>query len=432
MRMRSNRPKSLQEIGGKPMLRWIVDCVQQASFDRIHIVHGHDGDELKECIVEETINWVFQSEPLGTGHAVAKAIDQVNPSATVCVLYGDIPLIQPQTIKPLVELANRHELALLTVELTNPTGYGRIKRADTGSVVRVVEEKDASSAEREILEVNAGPIAAKAQSLKQWLQRLNTENSQNEYYLTDVIEFAATDGVEVAGLKTALCTDTSGVNSRIDQANLERTLQKQNAQKLMQDGLQLIDPVRFDLRGECTFGKDCRIDPNVIVSGRVELGDGVSIGANNEVTDSKLADGVTILGQCSIVGAQIGTGSIVGPFARLRPGTVIGENCRVGNFVEIKSATIGDNSKINHHAYVGDSTIGESVNIGAGAITCNYDGKRKSHTFIGDKAFIGSNVSLIAPIEIGNGAVIGAGSVISKSVKAGETVIERTKPTTIK
>ena len=430
--MRSNRPKTLQELGGQPMIRYIVNCARSAEFDRIHIVHGENGLEIKRHVTGSDINWVLQSEPLGTGHAAQQAIAHVDADSTVCILYGDIPFIQPQTVTKLVELANTHSLALLTVELEKPTGYGRIKRDENGVLIKIIEEKDTTQEEQAITEVNAGPVAVKVRQLARWLSMLDNNNSQNEYYLTDIIEIAVSESIQVATLQASQPDETAGVNSRTDQARLERKLQMKLAENLMQTGVQIVDPSRFDLRGECNAGKDCRIDVNVIIEGSVELEDNVNIESNNIIRDSTLGSGVTIRPHCLIEGARIAAGCTIGPFARLRPGTVIGKNSKVGNYVEIKSSTIGENSKINHHAYVGNAEIGSNVNIGAGVITCNYDGREKHTTIIGDNVFVGANSSLIAPLEIQADAKIGAGSAISKNVNRGELVVERSKTRTYK
>ncbi len=432
VRMRSRRPKTLQELGGQPMIRYIVASANDAGFERIHIVHGEDGDEVKALVSADNINWVYQSAPLGTGHAVLQAIPHLEPHCIACVLYGDIPLVESATMTRLVQLADTHTLSLLTVELEDPTGYGRIKRSNDGGVIKIVEEKDASTAERNITEVNAGPIAAKYDSLRRWLNRLDNDNSQNEYYLTDIISHAVAEGVAVASCQTLSRHETAGVNSRIEQAQLERIVQLKQAEKLMRSGVQIIDPARFDLRGRCSAGKDCRIDVNVVLEGEVSFADNVQIDANNVIRNSTVGTGVTIRENCSIEGATIGDNCTIGPYARIRPGTVIGKNSRIGNFVEIKASTIGEGSKINHLAYVGDAHIGSNVNIGAGVITCNYDGKKKHPTIIGDNVFVGSNSSLIAPLEIHDDARIGAGSTISKNVNSGELVVERAQLRTFK
>lgn len=432
VRMHSNRPKTLQELGGKPMIRYIVNCARNAGFNQIHIVHGEDGAQIKQHVADNDINWILQSAPLGTGHAAQQAMEYVDPNSTVCILYGDIPFLQPQTAAKLVELANVNSLALLTIKLEKPTGYGRIKRDRNGALKKIVEEKDATPEERELTEVNAGPVAAKVEHLARWLNLLDNNNSQNEYYLTDIIGIAVAEGIQVATCHASQPDETAGINSRIEQAHLERKFQMKQAEKLMHAGVQIIDPSRFDLRGECTAGKDCRIDVNVIIEGSVKLEDNVNIEPNNVIRDSTLGSGVTVRSHCSIEGARIGDGCTIGPFARIRPGTTIGNNSKVGNYVEIKASSVGENSKINHHAYVGNAQIGNNVNIGAGVITCNYDGKKKHTTIIGNNVFVGSNSSLIAPLEIQDDATIGAGSAISKNVNRGELVVERSDTRTYK
>ena len=423
--MHSNRPKSLQELGGQPMIRYIVNCVNNTGVDKIHIVYGEYGHQIQESIPDKHINWVLQSAPLGTGHAVQQAIPHIDVESTVCVLYGDTPLIQADTVNRLIELANTHSLSVLTVNLDNPTGYGRIKRDEDGVLQQIVEEKDTAPEERQISEVNAGPLAVKAKSLARWLKLLDNNNIQSEYYLTDIIKHAVAEGVVVASCQANDFLETVGVNSRMDQARLERALQMRKAEQLMKEGVHVVDPARFDLRGNCTAGKDCRIDANVILEGDVTLDDSVSIASNCVIRDSKLGPGVEIKPFSSVEGAEIGEGCTVGPFARIRPGTVIGRNSRIGNYVEIKASNIGEDTKISHLAYIGDAKIGNHVNIGAGVITCNFDGKRKHPTYIGDHSFIGSNSALIAPLEVQEYAFIGAGSTISSNVNSGELVVER-------
>ncbi len=427
IRMNSDKPKSLQEIGGKPMLQYILSGAKSINPDRIHIVYGSNGAQLIERFCHEDVNWCLQSEPLGTGHATLQAISHVDKNAIVCVLYGDNPFVSAETISKLVDHASADQLALLTAELEDPAGYGRIKRDVDGRLARIIEDKDASGSERDIKEINAGPLAVAASLLTEWLTRLRNDNKQQEYYLTDIVDFAVSDGISVATTQPSLVSEIAGVNSRIEQAQLERIMQKKNAESLLNRGVEIIDPARFDLRGTCESGKDCRIDINVILEGEVQLGDNVSIEANNVIKNTVLGAGVTILPNCVIDGAQIESGCTIGPFARIRPGTVIGKNCRVGNFVEVKNSTLEEGTKVNHLAYVGDSEVGQNVNIGAGTITCNYDGKRKHKTVIGDNAFIGSNASLVAPLVIGAGAIIGAGSTITKDVSSEHLAVERSK-----
>lgn len=432
VRMRSNRPKTLQELGGQPLIRYIVDTAKNVGFRRIHVVHGDGGSEIQQQVPDDDINWIFQSAPLGTGHAVLQAIPHLDPDSIACILYGDNPLIEPGTALNLLKLAATHTLALLTIDLVNPTGYGRIKRTRDGALERIIEEKDATISERTITEVNAGPMAVRSRSLARWVNLLDNNNSQQEFYLTDIISHAVTEGIAVATCLAPNPTEVAGVNSRVEQARLERELQLKQSEQLMLDGVQIIDPARFDLRGQCTAGKDCRIDINVILEGEVILADDVKIDANNVIRNTTLGSGVTIRPNCTIDGAEIGDGCTIGPFARIRPGTIIGKNSNVGNYVEIKASDIGDSTKINHLAYVGDAQIGNHVNIGAGVITCNYDGTKKHRTIIGDHVFVGSNSALVAPLEIGDNARIGAGSTITKDVDSGELVVERAKVRTIK
>ena len=427
VRLNSDKPKSLLEIGGKPMLQYLLSSAQSTEPDRIHVVYGSNGRQILERYAQEEINWVLQPEALGTGHAVQQAIPHVEKNAVVCVLYGDNPFVSAETMMDLMQLASRNQLALLTAELEDPTGYGRIKRDANGKLEKIIEEKDASESERNIREINAGPLAVPASLLIGWLARLKNENQQREYYLTDIVDFAVTDGVDVATSHPTQTSEISGVNSRFEQAQLERTVQMNNAKDLLQHGVEIVDPARFDLRGDCAAGKDCRIDINVVLEGDIRLADNVNVEANNVIKDTDVGDDVTILPNCVIDGAKIDSGCTIGPFARIRPGTVIGKNCRVGNFVEIKNSTLGEGTKVNHLAYVGDSDIGKNVNIGAGTITCNYDGKHKHRTVIGDDAFIGSNVSLVAPLEIGDRAAIGAGSTITKNVESDQLAVERTE-----
>ncbi len=427
MRMNSDKPKSLHEIGGLPMLQYILSGAKSINPDRIHVVYGGSGAQLLERFSHEDVNWCLQSKPLGTGHAVQQAITHVEKNAIACVLYGDNPFVSAETISKLVKHASADQLALLTAELEDPTGYGRVKRDVDGRLERIIEDKDASGSEREITEINAGPLAVSALLLKGWLARLKNDNKQREYYLTDIVDFAVSDGIPVATTQPSQVSEIAGVNSRIEQAKLERIMQKKNAESLLNRGVEITDPARFDLRGNCVSGKDCRIDINVILEGEVQLGDNVTIEANSTIRNTVLGAGVTILPNCVIDGAQIESGCTIGPFARIRPGTVIGRNCRVGNYVEIKNSTLGEGTKVNHLAYLGDSDVGQNVNIGAGTITCNYDGKRKHKTVIGDNAFIGSNASLVAPLVIGAGAVVGAGSTITKDVSSDHLAVERSK-----
>ena len=423
--MRSDEPKSLQRISGRPMLAHVIAAAQSARVDRIHVVVGSDGEKVRKEFAHLDVNWVLQPEPSGTGHAVAQAIPYAAEHSIVCVLYADNPFVRPDTVWNLIDAAENSGLCILTSIVNDPAGYGRIVRNELGTLQRVVEEKDASDEQLQIAEVNAGPIAAKRSLLAGWLGRLDNDNSQKEFYLPGVLDFAIEDGFEVPTILSTGRAEIVGVNTRAEQAGLERLAQLRNAEDLMKAGVRLLDPARFDLRGQCVAGKDCRIDVNVVLEGSNSLADRVRIEANNVIRNSNLGEGVIIKPNCVIEDAEIEAGCEIGPFARIRPGTRIGKNCRVGNFVEIKNSILGEATKVSHLAYIGDSDIGKHVNIGAGAITCNYDGKRKHQTKIGDYAFIGSNASLIAPIEIGDHSVVAAGSTISKNVRSYQLAVER-------
>ncbi len=429
--MRSAKPKSLQQIGARPMLHYIVECVKDVKFDRIHVVIGEGGKQIQNAFEDQDINWVMQPQPLGTADAVKQAMHSIDSDSFVCVLYGDNPFIRPQTIEKLLELAKGDALTVLTAQLEDPSGYGRIKRTKDGQVSAIVEQKDATDDERKITEVNAGPLCAPSKILQALLDKIDNRNQQNEFYLTDVVGLAVESRIDIKTWTTSDANEIAGVNSRIDQARLERMFQSKNATELMQAGVEIADPARFDLRGNCVSGKDCRIDVNVILEGDIKIDDRVSIGANSIVRDCVIHADVNILANCVVEGAHIHAGATIGPYARIRPGSVIGSNCKIGNFVEIKNSTLGAETKVNHLAYVGDSDVAEQVNIGAGTITCNYDGRKKHRTRIGKKVFVGSNVSLIAPLEIGDNAVIGAGSTISKNVADGTLAVERSKTKTI-
>ncbi len=430
--MRSRQPKALQLISGRPMLSHIISAAQGAKVDRIHVVVGNDGEKIQHQFAEYDINWVLQARPLGTGHAVAQALPALASNSIVCVLYSDNPFVQSETVSRMIKITEQRDLCLLTSVLENPRSYGRIVRDHGGRFRQVVEEKDATDDQLQITEVNAGPIAIKKNLLELWLHRLDNNNEQNEYYLPGILDFAIESGIEVPTLVSSNSSEIIGVNTREQQAKLERMAQLRNARDLMEAGVRVLDPARFDLRGECDAGQDCSIDVNVVLEGKISLDDRVQIEANNVIRNSKLGKGVIIKPNCVIENAEIQEGCEIGPFARIRPGTVIGKNCKVGNFVEIKNSILGEQTKVNHLAYVGDSLIGKRVNIGAGVITCNYDGKKKHRTKIGDYSFIGSNASLIAPIEIGENAMVGAGSTISKNVSSNQLVVERSKTKTLR
>ena len=435
VRMRSNLPKSLHEVGGRPMLEHIVEAVRNAGFARIHIVHAPDGEILKDRISGEDINWVLQSEPLGTGHAVQQVLPDVAKDSILCCINGDTPLIQPDSLRRLVAATDGNALAVMTVELDDPFGYGRIVRDASGNVIKVVEQRDASAAQCEIREVNAGPMAAPAHRFADWLQQIDSNNAQGELYLTDVIGLAVSDGTPVQTCHPGTPSECHGVNTHADLAAVERHFQAGLAEQLMIDGLRIVDPERFDLRGTLHAGKGCSIDVNVVIEGKVEMGDNVSIQSGCVIREVTIGSNVTVLPYCVIEDAVIEDGCTIGPFARIRPGSTIEEQSRIGNFVEVNRSRIGSGSKASHLAYVGDSSVGSNVNIGAGVITCNYDGRNKHQTEIDDGAFVGSNSALVAPIKIGKNAVVGAGSTITKDVDADTMVVERaevrTKPSRI-
>lgn len=427
-RMRSDIPKVLHPIAGRSMLARVLDTASALSPQAIYGVYGHAGEAVRSACAEHAVSWVHQAEQLGTGHAVAQALPAIPDDHQVLVLCGDVPLIRADTLKALIAQANG-AVGVLTVELETPTGYGRILRNADGAVVGVVEEKDASPAQRQITEVNAGLMCLPAGHLRAWLSELDTGNAQGEYYLTDCISQAHAQGVPV---QTYACPDlweVQGVNDRVQLAAVERACQRRQAHALMRDqGLALADPDRFDLRGSLQVGRDCFIDVNVVIEGDVVLGDNVHIGAFTQIRDTHVAAGTQVLSHCRIEDTHIGEGCQVGPFARLRPGTALAKGARVGNFVEIKHSQIGVGSKINHLTYIGDATVGASVNVGAGTITCNYDGTSKHHTNIGDGVFIGSNSALVAPLDIGNGVTIGAGTTVRDDIAADCLAVDDRRP----
>ncbi|MGB0712041.1 MAG: bifunctional UDP-N-acetylglucosamine diphosphorylase/glucosamine-1-phosphate N-acetyltransferase GlmU [Gammaproteobacteria bacterium] len=418
-RMRSPRPKVLHPLAGRSMVEHVIAAATQLEPAEIRLVYGHGGDQMKAALKDQPVVWVEQAEQLGTGHAVNQAMPEVPAEHVVLVLYGDVPLINPETLKGLVAAAAGDALGLLTVELPDPTGYGRIVRHHhSGAVERIVEQKDASTEEAAIREVNTGILAVKAGPLARWLANLGNDNAQGEYYLTDIIEAAVADGIPIATAHPANQAEVSGVNDKLQLAQLERTYQLDRAEQLMRDGVHLYDPARVDFR-DCTLscGEDVVIDVNVILEGKVSLGNGVKLGANVHVKNSVLKDGTEILANSIIEDARVGIGARIGPFARLRPGSELADDVHIGNFVETKKAVIASGSKVNHLSYIGDARIGEGCNIGAGTITCNYDGAHKHLTAIGNHVFIGSNTALVAPIEVGDGATVGAGSTLSQNVQ---------------
>jgi bifunctional UDP-N-acetylglucosamine pyrophosphorylase/glucosamine-1-phosphate N-acetyltransferase len=427
-RMRSELPKILHKIANKTLLQHVYDMSYQLNNNAIKIVYGHRADLVKDTLKALVVDWIEQKQQLGTGHAVMQVSDQIANTDTVLILYGDVPLLKLATVKQLIANVTDQSLALLTVNLLNPTGYGRIVRGDSGQVTKIVEEKDASATEKLINEGNTGIMAVQGKFLKKWLSQLSNKNAQGEYYLTDVIEMAVADGFNVETSQPESVDEVLGVNNRLQLSHLERVYQQEQAEILMEQGVTLIDPARFDLRGTIErLGIDIVIDVNVIIEGKNSIGNNVIIGANTHIKDSIIGDNVEILANCVIDNAVVGQGSKVGPYARLRPETVLAENVHIGNFVEIKKSSVAAFSKINHLSYIGDSTVGSKVNIGAGTITCNYDGVNKFRTIIEDGAFIGSDTQLVAPVTIGKNATIGAGSTITRNSPENQLTLSRVK-----
>jgi len=431
-RMKSVLPKVLQPLAGRPLLAHVLGRALGLGAHATHVVYGHGGDAVPAAFPDADVRWVLQAEQLGTGHAVAQAMPGVPDDATVLVLYGDVPLIEAETLRPLVEAARAGRLALLGVRLEDPTGYGRIIRDAGGRVVRIVEQKDASASELAVTEVNTGIVAAPAGRLRAWLAGLSNANAQGEYYLTDVVASAVADGVAAEAMLAPTVAEVLGINDRAQLASLETALRARITAGLMAAGVTLIDPVRVDVRGRLDCGRDVIIDVNAVFEGVVELGDNVSIGPNVLIRNSRLGAGCVVLSNTLIEDSDVGPGCELGPFARLRPGAELAEGVKIGNFVEVKKSRIGIGSKVNHLSYIGDTEIGTRVNVGAGTITCNYDGANKHRTIIGDDAFIGSNTALVAPVEIGAGATIGAGSTISKDAPGGELTVARGKQVTVR
>ncbi len=426
-RMKSDLPKVLHPLAGKPLLAHVLDAADLLAPERICVVYGHGGEMLPQAIHRTELAWARQEPQLGTGHAVQQAVPHLNPEAVALILYGDVPLIRSETLQEMVMIARGDAIALLTVHLTNPAGYGRIVRNARGQVVRIVEHKDASAEELAIDEVNTGILCLPAGKLEGWLARLGNDNAQGEYYLTDVIGMAAAEGEKVIPCHPAAAWEVLGVNSRQQLAELERTHQRNLAEALMFQGVTLIDPARIDVRGSLECGKDVLIDVNCVFEGRVVLGDGVKVGANCVLKDVTISEGGEVRPFCHLEGAMIGARAQIGPYSRLRPGTELAEETHIGNFVELKNAQVGFNSKINHLSYVGDATVGRKVNIGAGTITCNYDGANKHRTVIEDYAFIGSDTQLVAPVTVGEGATLGAGTTLTRDAPANQLTLSRAK-----
>ncbi|WP_394560064.1 bifunctional UDP-N-acetylglucosamine diphosphorylase/glucosamine-1-phosphate N-acetyltransferase GlmU [Aquipseudomonas alcaligenes] len=425
-RMRSTLPKVLHPVAGKPMLGHVIDTARKLAPRKIHVVIGHGAELVRERLAADDINFVLQAEQLGTGHAVAQALPALE-AEKVLILYGDVPLTQVETLTRLLEQANDSQLGLLTVNLADPTGYGRIVRDANGVVQAIVEHKDASEAQRAIREGNTGILAVPGKRLGDWLGRLSNSNAQGEYYLTDVIAMAVADGLVVATETAQDEMEVLGANDRIQLSQLECHYQQRMARQLMAQGVTLYDPHRFDVRGEVSVGRDVTIDINVILEGRVVIEDDVQIGPNCVIKDSILRRGAIVKANSHLEGAEVGEGADCGPFARLRPGAKLGAKAHVGNFVELKNAVLGEGAKAGHLSYLGDAEIGARTNIGAGTITCNYDGANKHKTVMGEDVFIGSNSSIVAPVTLGNGATTGAGSTVTQDVPAAALAVGRAK-----
>jgi len=430
-RMYSALPKVLQPLAGRPLLAHVIDCAVDTGASDICVVYGHGGEQVRAAFAGLNLRWALQAEQKGTGHAVQQAMPDTPDNNRVLVLFGDVPLLMPRTLTTLLAECEEDEVGVLTVEMHDPFGYGRIIRDESGRIAGNVEEKDASDAEKMITEVNTGVMCCRAGRLKDWLGRLGNDNAQGEYYLTDVIAMAVADGVQVTGVKAKNQAEIMGINDKKQLAEAERAMQRRTVEALMADGVTFADPARVDIRGELECGTDVFIDVNVVFEGDVYLGDNVRIGMNNLVRNSTIGPGTVVRANCHIEESTTGEDCVIGPYARLRPGTELASDVRIGNFVEVKKSTVAAGSKVNHLTYIGDTVIGRNVNVGAGTITCNYDGANKHQTIIGDGAFIGSGVQLVAPVEVGKGATIGAGSTISRPAPEGKLTVARARQTTV-
>jgi bifunctional UDP-N-acetylglucosamine pyrophosphorylase/glucosamine-1-phosphate N-acetyltransferase len=431
-RMKSDLPKVLQPLAGRPLLAHVVDTARELRADQVHVVYGHGGDRVREALAQESLHWVLQAEQHGTGHAVQQAMPGVPDDHLVLVLYGDVPLVQAATLQRLIEAAQGGEaLAILSVRMQDPTGYGRIVRDRAGNVARIVEHKDANQKERAIDEVNTGLMAASAGRLREWLGQLKNDNAQGEYYLTDVVVMAARAGLRVNAILAEREDEVLGVNDKLQLAEVEAVLRRRRTAALMLAGVTVVDPARCDVRGRVSAGRDVLLDVNVVLEGTVSLGDRVHVGPNVVIRDSEIGDDAVIHANCVLDRAKVGARAVVGPYARLRPDAVLHEDVHVGNFVEVKKSELKRGAKANHLTYLGDATVGERVNVGAGTITCNYDGVNKWRTEIGDGAFIGSGTMLVAPVKVGAEATIGAGSTVTKDAPDGKLTLERSKQVTL-
>ncbi|BBJ00720.1 bifunctional protein GlmU [Ferrigenium kumadai] len=428
-RMYSDKPKVLHALAGKPLVQHVLDCAESLQPQQVCVVYGHGGDAVPQAMRRYAAQFVIQEPQLGTGHAVQQAMPHVTDGTRTMVLYGDVPLIQPSTLHQMMQAGKG--LVLLTVHLENPTGYGRIVRDAQGDVLGIIEEKDASVEEREIREVNTGILLAPTQKLREWLAQLQNNNAQGEYYLTDIVAMAVQHGIPVHTVQPAHRWEVEGINSKTQLAALERAWQQVEATRLLAQGVTLADPARIDVRGKLTCGRDVEIDVGCIFEGNVTLGDRVRVGAYSVIRNATVASGTDIAPYSHIDSSEVGANCHIGPYARLRPGSKLADEVHIGNFVEVKNSEIAAKSKANHLSYIGDSTVGSRVNIGAGTITCNYDGANKFRTIIEDDAFIGSDTQLVAPVTVGKGATIGAGSTITKDTPQGGLTLSRSKQLSI-
>jgi bifunctional UDP-N-acetylglucosamine pyrophosphorylase / glucosamine-1-phosphate N-acetyltransferase len=430
-RMKSPLPKVLQPLAGKPLLKHVIDVAQSLQPSEVSVVYGHGGDAVRETLKAEKVSWALQAQQLGTGHAVAQALPGVKDDALVLVLYGDVPLIRRSTLEELVKLAGPKAMSLLTMVVDNPMGYGRIVRNARGQVLKIVEQKDASKPQLKIKECNTGILAAPAKLLRKWLGKLKNNNSQGEYYLTDIVAMAVKDKVKVNPLVSPTVAEVLGINDKVQLAEVEGLRRAQVARELMVAGVTLADPARVDVRGTLTHESDVFIDVNAVFEGEVVLGNRVRIGPNCVIRDAKIGDDTEVFANCVIDSADIGPKCLIGPFSRVRPTSTLAEGVHIGNFVEVKNSKVGPGSKANHLSYVGDAVVGSRVNVGAGTIVANYDGANKHRTIIEDDAHTGSNSVLVAPITVGSGATVGAGSTVTRQVPAGKLTLARARQVVI-
>ncbi|HEV7856770.1 MAG TPA: bifunctional UDP-N-acetylglucosamine diphosphorylase/glucosamine-1-phosphate N-acetyltransferase GlmU [Herminiimonas sp.] len=429
-RMQSALPKVLHPLAGKPLLSHVIDTARQLAPTRLCVIYGHGGEQVPQLLRADDLSFAKQEPQLGTGHAVAQAASQLDDNAPTLILYGDVPLTTTTSLRRLLDTAGTQKLGILTVDMDDPTGYGRIVR-ENNVITRIVEQKDASEAERAIREVNTGIMVAPTISLKKWLANLSNDNAQGEYYLTDIVAAAVNDGIEVVSAQPDAVWETHGVNSKVQLAELERVHQTNIAHRLLEQGVTLADPARIDVRGTLTCGRDVRIDVGCVFEGDVVLADGVRVDAYCVIADSRIGTQTHVRPYSHFEQATVGEACIIGPYARLRPGTVLAQDVHIGNFVEVKNSEIAAHSKANHLTYIGDSTVGSRVNIGAGTITCNYDGVNKSRTVIEDDVFVGSATQLIAPIRVGKGATLGAGTTLTRDAPADKLTVSRARQVTV-